>query len=449
MDSAPVCTDVDSVKDMEHRPYLHGVEKDGEEKNFAVDAFGDETNAEIKYKVLTWWQCGLLMIAENVSLGVLSLPAAVAALGLAPAIILIIGLGVIATYTGYVLGQFKWRFPQVCNMADAGQVLMGQAGREILGIGQLLFFIFIMGSHLLTFSVALNTLTNHGTCSIVFGVVGLVIAFACSLPRTLANISWFSMISFASIISAVFITIIGVGIERPNTGVVEAAVDTSLESAFSAVLNIIFSYAGHVAFFSFMAELRDPRDYPKALCMMQAVEMVLYIVAGVVLYYYAGADVASPALGSASPVVAKVAYGIALPAILISGVVCGHVAAKGIYTRVFSGTDRVHKRDLVAIGSWTGIVAGVWIIAWVIAEAIPVFSSLLNLISSLFASWYSFGLAGFCWLYMNKGLYTKSWSKILLTIINVALLGIAACICGLGLFRATSATAIGYATTIC
>lgn len=55
MDSAPVCTDVDSVKDMEHRPYLHGVEKDGEEKNFAVDAFGDETNAEIKYKVLTWW----------------------------------------------------------------------------------------------------------------------------------------------------------------------------------------------------------------------------------------------------------------------------------------------------------------------------------------------------------------------------------------------------------
>lgn len=48
------------------------------------DAFGNEDHAEIKYKTLKWWQCGLLMICESVSLGVLSLPSAMATLGLVP-----------------------------------------------------------------------------------------------------------------------------------------------------------------------------------------------------------------------------------------------------------------------------------------------------------------------------------------------------------------------------
>lgn len=40
----------------------------------------------------------------------------------------------------------------------------------------------------------------------------------------------------------------------------------------------------------------------------------------------------------------------------------------------------MHKRDLVAIGSWVGLTVCLWIVAWIIAEAIPVFSSLLTLI---------------------------------------------------------------------
>ena len=64
-----------------------------------------------------------------------------------------------------------------------------------------------------------------------------------------------------------------------------------------------------------MAELRDPRDYPKSLCLLQGIDLCLYLVASVVIYVYAGQDVTSPALGSASPVVRKVAYGVALPTV--------------------------------------------------------------------------------------------------------------------------------------
>ena len=99
-----------------------------------------------------------------------------------------------ATYTGYVIGQFKWRYPHIQSMADAGEVLMGGFGRELFGIGQFLLIIFVSASHLLTFTVAMNSITEHGTCTIVFGVVGLVLSFFLCLPRTLSNVSWLSLV---------------------------------------------------------------------------------------------------------------------------------------------------------------------------------------------------------------------------------------------------------------
>jgi hypothetical protein len=54
---------------------------------------------------------------------------------MAAGIILVIGLGTFATITGYVIGQFKLRYPHVHNMADAGMILYGPIGREVLGYG--------------------------------------------------------------------------------------------------------------------------------------------------------------------------------------------------------------------------------------------------------------------------------------------------------------------------
>ncbi|KAL4883746.1 transmembrane amino acid transporter protein-domain-containing protein [Aspergillus karnatakaensis] len=400
---------------------------------YAQDAFGDEEFAEVKYKVLKWWQCGLLMVAETVSLGVLSLPAAVAGLGLVPAVIILVALGLFATYTGYVIGQFKMRYPQVTNMADAGEVIGGKWGREILGVAQMLFFVFVMASHLLTFTVAMNTLTNHGTCSIVFGIVGMVVSFILCLPRTLEKMSWLSLVSFASILTAVIICMIGVGINKPGE-TVEAVVDTNLYHGFTAVTNIVFAFCGHAAFFGIAAELKDPRDFTKGLCLLQGIDICLYLVAAVVIYRYGGPTVSSPALGSAGNVVGKVAYGIALPTIIIAGVIYGHVASKYIYVRLFRGTDRMHKRDFVAVGSWVAIALALWILAWIIASAIPVFSNLLSLITALFASWFTYGLSGIFWLYMNKGIWFRDWRKTCLTLVNLLAFAVGAVLCGMGLW---------------
>ncbi|RAL07917.1 neutral amino acid permease [Aspergillus homomorphus CBS 101889] len=398
-----------------------------------ADAFGNEELAEIKYKTLKWWQCGLLMICESVSLGVLSLPAAVAALGLVPAIILIIGLGILATYTGYNIGLFRERYPHIQNLADAGEILMGPFGRELFGLGQFLFCIFVMGSHILTFRVMMNTITEHATCSIVFSVVGMIISMLLSIPRTMKGMTWISFASFLSIFSAVMITMIGVGVQDHPGRIIEATVDTSLYRAFSAVSNIVFAYCAHVAFFGLIAEMEKPKDFKKSLFMLQGFEISLYTTAAIVVYYYVGKDVQSPALSSAGPLLKKIAYGIAIPTIVGAGVVNGHIGLKYIYFRTCHKSDLIHSRGWRSVSIWIGLGLVCWIVAWIIAEAIPVFSDLNGLISALFASWFSYGLSGIYWLHLNWGQWLSSPKKIALTILNmsIALFGLILCVLGL------------------
>ena len=60
------------------------------------------------------------MIAEIVSNGMLSLPSSLAVVGIVPGIIIIVFLGIFATYTSWLLVKFKMRHPEVHNMGDAG-----------------------------------------------------------------------------------------------------------------------------------------------------------------------------------------------------------------------------------------------------------------------------------------------------------------------------------------
>ncbi|KAJ5779351.1 hypothetical protein N7457_007071 [Penicillium paradoxum] len=413
---------------------------DMEKKQFpeepAEDPFGNEDAGEVKYRIMPWWQAGTLMVAENISLGILSLPSAVATLGIVPAFILIMGLSGISWYTGYVMGQFKQRYPQVHSMGDAGELLFGPIGREICFVGQLLFIIFLMASHILTFSVLFNTITNHGTCTIVFGVIGLVVSCIAALPRTAEKVFWMSIASAISILIATIVTMISIGVQAPDDVQNDITTSPTFQEAFLAVTNIVFAFIAHVSFFGIMSEMQDPRDFPKSLAMLQIVDTTMYVVTAMVIYCYAGPDVTSPALSSAGPLMKKVAYGLAIPTVIIAGVIFGHVACKYIYVRIFRGSrsHHMHQRNMLATGTWVAIGLTTWTIAWVIAESIPVFNELLSLISAIFGSWFSYGLPSIFWLVMNKGKWFSTPKKIALTILNLVIFGIALAICGLGLY---------------
>lgn len=229
---------------------------------------------------------------------------------------MIIGIGIITTYTGLIIGQFKYCYMQVHSMADAGGLLFGGVWREILGTAQLVFFILVMGSHILTFSIMMNVMTDHSTCTIAFSVIGLVLSFVLTLPRRLQNLSHISTVSFISILGAVFISMIGVSLTNGTPRHVPLlSPSPTFHDSFLAVANIVFAYAGHVAFFTLFSELKEIQDYPKSVALLQVSEIVLYIITAIVLYAFVGPGIASPALNSAGKSFRKIAYGVAIPTV--------------------------------------------------------------------------------------------------------------------------------------
>ncbi|KAI0362578.1 hypothetical protein OH77DRAFT_1416854 [Trametes cingulata] len=414
----------------------------------AFDVYGDEDSAEIKYRTMVWWKAAALMLAETVSLGILSIPSVFASIGMAAGIILVLGLGAIATATGYLIGLFKLRYPHVHNMADAGEILAGPIGREILGAAQVIFMIFVCGSHVLTGLIAFDTITAGASCSVLWSAVTAIICLVLTIPRTLNGISYMSVVSFISIISAVLITMIGVGVAGHKGGVTAKA-DLNFASAFLAVTDIIFAYAGHVGFFTFIAEMKEPKDFAKALYMLQIADTTLYLIVGIVVYSFAGPTTVSPALGNTGPILRRISYGVALPTIIIAGVINGHVCAKLVFIRIFRRKG-VHSRHMTT-HSWTGwltwiaICFAIWILAFVIAEVIPFFNDLLGVISAIFASWFTYGISGIFWFHLTpREERWTTWRQKLKTIFWSGIIMMGGFIMVAGLYASINSIIDGY-----
>lgn len=78
------------------------------------------------------------MMKTQIGLGVLSIPAVLDTLGMAPGIICLITIAIITTWSDYIIGTFKLRHRDVYSIDDVGYKLFGPIGREIFGIAFIL-----------------------------------------------------------------------------------------------------------------------------------------------------------------------------------------------------------------------------------------------------------------------------------------------------------------------
>ncbi|KXJ92042.1 N amino acid transport system protein [Microdochium bolleyi] len=346
-----------------------------------------------------WRGLALILIVEAVALGALSLPQCFAVLGVVAGTFVSVIFGLLAIVAGHNVGALKCKFPHVRSYADAGAVLFGKlgfakAGYEFVYAVFLLELIFVSGSHCLTGTIAFNDLTNKGACGIVFGVVSAIILFAVSVPPTFADMQFLSFVDFGSIIAAIGITIIATGVQASQSSGGMASVDwswapkenVSTHEVFVAVVNIILAYTFTLCQFSFMDEMHTPTSYSKSVWTAGLAEIVIYTLTGALVYVFVGVDVKSPALLSGGPTISKIAFGVALPVIFISGAVITQTAARLVHGRIYA--NRVERYVNTPKGwiTWLLTVFVIVAIGWVIAEAIPFFSNLVALISSLFNS---------------------------------------------------------------
>ncbi|KAG1885688.1 transmembrane amino acid transporter protein-domain-containing protein [Suillus subluteus] len=363
------------------------------------DVFAEDNDHQIQYKTLSWQAVSLLMIAEIVSNGILSLPSALAVVGIVPAVILIVFLGIFGLFTAKLLIDFKLNHPNVHTMGDAGYIMFGPVAREVLAFGTVAFAVFGSGAELLSSQQALSTLSNQGMCSMYLVIITGAVAFLISLPRTLDRLAWMGLLSAVVITLAGFVAMIGAGANPVPGRSLTVTASSNFFDAFLAVTNPVFAYAGHFMFFILISEMRRPEDAMKAAWCLQVFATIFYAVFSIVMYVYIGNTVQSPALFSLPPAWAKATFGIALANFLFSAGLYTHTGAKLVFVRIFRHSEHVYSHTLLGWTVWTLLCFAGVAIAVILAVAVPIFSYLIGITAALFAAWYTYGLAGLFWLH--------------------------------------------------
>lgn len=357
---------------------------------------------------LGWKRLAIVTIVEAVALGALSLPSAYHTLGMFPGVFLTITLGMISIFTSYLVGQVKLAHPYIANYADAGRLLFGRFGRigyELFGAALVLELVMVVGSHALTGSIALVDINGGHVCSIVFSAVSAIILLILAIPPSFTEVAILGYIDFVSILAAIGITVIATGIQASNSAGGLSGVEwsawpkegISFSEAFVAVSNIIFAFSFAIGQFSFMDEMHTPTDYMKSIWASGFIQIGIYTLTGALCYAFIGPSVQSPALLSAGPLISKIAFGVAIPVIFISGSINSTVALRYLHGRMYKNSHLRYINTPMGWASWIILVVIFTIIAWVIAEAIPIFSDLLSLASALFVSGFSFYIPAIMW----------------------------------------------------
>jgi hypothetical protein len=354
----------------------------------------------------------------------MSFPWSYSVLGLVPGLILTVVIAGLVLYTSLIVWEFCLRHPEVRDVCDLGQMIFwnNKGAFYFTAVMFLLNNTFIQGFHCLVGAKYLNTMTNHSVCTVGFSAIVAVISFVCSLPRTFSTLAKIATASAFFTFLSVLLATIFAGIEDhpagwPDLGPIEVlavpAKGTTFVQGMNAFLNISYTFIGQITLPSFIAEMKEPRDFPKALWAVTICEIIVFGIVGSVIYAFTGTNyVTAPAFGSlGNEVFKKVSFSFMIPTLIFLGVLYASVSARFVFFRFFSGTRHMGEHTVVGWAAWAGILAITWVLAFIIAEVIPFFSDLLSLMSSLFDSFFGFIFWGVAYIRMRNADYGRDFWK--------------------------------------
>ncbi|KPM39513.1 hypothetical protein AK830_g7039 [Neonectria ditissima] len=396
------------------------------------------------YRTMKRWATIFMLFTNQIGLGILSLPTVLKTLGIVPGLIAIIGIGVISWYTAYELLQFYNIHSHVVNVVEMTRVVGGRYLEMIAGTMMMVQVIFVAASAVVTLSIALNTISDHAICTVVFIFTSCFVCYLFNIPRTMKFVSHSGIPNAVSVLTAAMVVMISLGVAGPMGAPkgwekeIVIVGNPSFRDGVNACLKVVYAYASNIAFVGYMAEMVDPaKDFGFCLAFLEVGSMVLYVIIAIVVYCLAGQYSVSPALGSAPTIPAKIAYGVVLPAVFATGIAYGHVGGKYVYViamRKMGAAQEITANTKKAWTTWLTCVTGFWIVVFTISNVIPIFDSILSITSATTISWFTYGFSAVFWFHANWDDVFRGWKQITLTVINSLLIIMSLFMNGAGLW---------------
>ncbi|KIW55423.1 hypothetical protein PV05_04167 [Exophiala xenobiotica] len=391
-------------------------------------AIGDDEKHEVfkktvdgvRFRTVKWPVAAIIFLKLMFAPGVLSIPGAMYNLGALGGALSVIGWGALNTYTASNLGDFRSKHAQCHTVIDMANLVGGVWLKELVGFLYLVSFVLVSGSGILGVSIAINALSDHGACTVWWSFLATIVVIILARIRTFQKIGWITWAGFASIFIAVLIVVIGVTtIDRPASGPQTGDFDLGYHvighpgfiAGMTASATIFVSSSETSSFMPVIAEMKNPTDYKKAFFTCMAVLNAAYLAFSLVVYRWCGQWVANPSLGSAEPVVKKVAYGVGLVGLAVSGCLYLHVAAKYLFVRMLRNTARLQANTLTHWATRLGCTVGLGAIAFILASAIPIFNYLLALTGSICFSPLAIILPNWFWVHDHSQYLRGSFNQ--------------------------------------
>lgn len=120
-------------------------------------------------------------------------------IGLVPGIFTIIILGIIATYTAYILIQFYRVYPSIRDIVDVAKIMGGRPLQAVVGLANVLNLCLICASANVTLSIGFNTISNHALCTVGFIGLPMIACWLLCMPRSMNFAGWFGIPATISI----------------------------------------------------------------------------------------------------------------------------------------------------------------------------------------------------------------------------------------------------------
>ncbi len=342
------------------------------------------------------------------------------------------------------------------SIADMAEEVGGRVLKEIVGALFIIAYVLCAGAGILGLSVAFNTFSGHGACTVWFGLVSAILVACAASVRKFQKLSFLTAAGFVSIFVAVLMVVIAVTMRdrpaaAPQTGPFELGYYAippivTFAGGMTATCTIFISTAGTSAFLPVISEMREPKDYRKAVYLAMGFVTSSYLCFALVVYRWCGEWVASPSLGSAGHDMQVAAYAVGFIGLIVSACLYLHVAAKYVFVRILRNSRHLQANTMVHWGTWLGCTFGLCSVAFILAEAIPIFNYLIAITGSFCFAPLAIMLPGYLWMHDHKDWRQGSVGKMVAYWLHAAMIILGAFICVGGTYGVAMEIKAAYAS---
>jgi len=333
-----------------------------------------------------WYNISALMASEVIGAGVLTLAGKYAQLGWVLATVLLILMFFVTFYCSLLMVEVKKVFPAIVCLADGAEYTLGKVGKHFVNVFFLTKMTLTLGDYLLIAGKSLGgALYEFHICLPVWMVCVFIVLGPLSQLRTLNAATTLCYLNMTALLAAIFIVIAQLVMNGrgPEVQTHVIAEDLTFNSVMQSMSSIYFAYGGSYIYYELMAEMKDFTDFPKAFIIAGPFQVGVYLLVGIVGYYYKGQDAAGYYLDNLGfgPMF-RAASALIFYHMIMSCFIYTHVISKIMH--VYIWPQHVNKLGWKGTLEWAGVTLSVMGVAYVLANAVPFFEALTSLIGGFF-----------------------------------------------------------------